>query len=238
MWRLYENPSSSFFSKKPRGQQVPTKKDLPNLSTCIWSGSDFFYSLSSSVSWRKNQDTGVKRTRTGLKCVLLPIKPSNNPGVSNKVIKRRATNPEDINAGPVERVVCVVRSARGEAAAAQWAGCFAFAQGPPIDTWKRRSGSTLHRFLLDIQRLTPLHIPPNSTVAPNHTHKLAHVHNRTSIFTFLWFVFPKEHRSINLLFSPRLCTFGFIFIFKWGREGVKKEGGEKTINPASLIVSD
>lgn len=229
-------PSNFFFPPKIQGVNVLLpKKDLPlNLSTYIWPGSDFFCSLSSSVSWRKNQDTHINEISTGLKWVPSPLKPRNNLRASNKVIERRAMNPKDINSGPTERVVCMVTNPRQEAVVSPWFGCSA-SKGPTS-----RSVSPLLRFLLDNHRLTPLHITPNSTVSPNHAHHLslqllwADVQNRT-IFTFLWFVLLKEHRSNKSAFSSHLCTFRFTLLLKWGD---KKEAGEKTIKPASLTVSD
>ena len=131
------HPVFFFFPPKIQGVNVLLpKKDLSlNLSTYIWPGSDFFCSLSSSVSWRKNQDTHVNKTSTGLKWVLSPLKPRNNPRVSNKVIERRATNPKDNSSGPTERMVCMVTNPKQEAAVSPWFGCSA-SKGPTNRYWE------------------------------------------------------------------------------------------------------
>lgn len=130
-------PSNFFFPPKIQGVNVLLpKKDLPlNLSTYIWPGSDFFCSLSSSVSWRKNQDTHVNETSAGLKWVPSPLKPRNNLRVSNKVIGRRAMNPKDINSGPTECVVCMVANPRQEAVVSPWFG-YSASKGPTNRYWE------------------------------------------------------------------------------------------------------
>ena len=87
------------------------------------------------MSWRKNLDTHVNKTSTGLKRVPSPLKPRNNLGVSNKAMERRATNPKDINSGPTERVVCMVTNPRQEAAVSPWFGCSA-SKGPTNRYWE------------------------------------------------------------------------------------------------------
>lgn len=57
---------------------------------------------------------------------------------------------------------------------------------------------------------------------------------------------PKENNGLSLKrkqthksgFCSCHCTFRFTFILKQGREEAKKEGCEKTISPASLIIGD
>lgn len=100
-WQALRKPTQYFPFRNPRGQHSPTQ-ERPSRSEHLYSQSR----ISSAVllpMWAEGKTRLQMLTEPDKDWnISVLLKPRNNPGVFNKVIKGRAMNPEDTNSGPTE----------------------------------------------------------------------------------------------------------------------------------------